>query len=99
WVAASLFFHEGAVSSGRGVVAIDRAAIPAERGSCGWCDAGADLGGLAGKSGRRRAQARTDGRNFLARNALLYGQHAAARYGFGEHVALAGSARAAPGHS
>src|SRR6266404_385048 len=98
-VAACVFFYAGLVSGRRGIVAIDRAAVPAQLGCGGWCDAGADVAGLAGARGGRSAKARSDGRNFLVGDALLYGQHLAARYGLGKHGALIGSARAFAGYA
>src|SRR5437868_11608189 len=53
------------------------------------------MGRVAGASQRCSAQARADGRGLLAGDPVLYGKHAAARHGFREHGALAGSACAA----
>ena len=45
------------------------------------------------------AKLRASGGNRLAGDALLHGQHVAARYRFGEHGAFTGSARAAAGYA
>src|SRR5258708_39483071 len=81
------------------MVGMDRAAIPGEHRGRGWRDAGADVAGLAGESGGWSAETRRDGEGFVVGDEMLYGQHVTARHGFGEHVAFAGSARAAAGYS
>src|SRR5260221_11592039 len=98
-LAASVFVHAGAVSAGRRIVAIDRAAIPAEHRGRGWRDAGADVAGLAGESGGWGAETRRDGGRFGGGGEMLYGQHVTARHGVGEHVAFAGRGRDAAGYS
>src|SRR5258708_29584997 len=81
------------------MVGMDRAAIPAEPRGRGWRDAGADVAGLAGESGGWSAETRRDGECFVVGDEMIDGQHVTARHGFGEHVAFAGSARAAAGYS
>ena len=96
-IAASLFFCPRSVSAGRSSK-IDRAAFSANTLAAdgftldptwlGWLQRVAD-----------EAAHGTDRGNFLARDANVHGEHAAARHGFRKHGAVAGSARAAPGYA
>src|SRR6266566_2251906 len=56
------------------------------------------MAGMARKSRGRSTQARSRGGCLLAGDAQLHGEHAAARHGFGEHGAIAGSPCPAAGH-
>src|ERR1700760_1914861 len=57
------------------------------------------MGGPARAPGGCRAQTGADRRDFVARDAQLHGEHAAARHRFGEHGAIARSARTAARHT
>src|SRR6516165_3176724 len=92
--APPLFLHPLAFSALAGETA-GRAALPLEHGFVGRGESGSDLAGVARANGRSDDRSRADRGDFLAGNALLYGQHTIARHGLGEHGALAGGACAA----
>ncbi len=97
-ITAPIFFHTHDVS---GVLsaAVDRTSLSPQHRQCGWRDAGTDLAGLARACGGHRAKTGAYRRGVVVGDAVVYGQHASARYRFGEHGAIAGGPGAAAGYA
>ena len=96
--AASVFLRAHTVPCLR-IVATDGAALSTEHRERRRRYSGAHLARLARTHGRHSAQDGASRGDLVARNALVHGEHAAARHRFGQHGAIARSARAAARHA